>query len=174
MEEGKPRYLERSLVISLALLQPGHPSTPPLSRSLVRQGSDRAPTRLCTSHVAPYKSYGKHQEGGGLPQVHWDQDQRPWAFSGDSVSWGFMQKIKQETPPTPPPRPCIAPGEDASPPVCAGASRGSNAHEAQTSPPAEGGWVQPSWTWGKTRNLAALSGQVGKGKALGSPRSGHP
>lgn len=35
MEEGKPQCLERSLVSSLALLQPGHPNTPPLTQSLV-------------------------------------------------------------------------------------------------------------------------------------------
>lgn len=59
MEEGKPRRLERSLVISLALLQPGHPSTPPLSRSLVRQGSGRAQRPLRSPAQILWKTAGR-------------------------------------------------------------------------------------------------------------------
>lgn len=56
-----------------------------------------SPTRPSASCLAQSKSYGKPQEDSGLPQVPWDQDQSPCTLSKDCVSWGFMQKIKQES-----------------------------------------------------------------------------
>jgi len=67
MEEGKSRCLERSLVSSVALLQPGHPNSPPLSLMLAIPPT--ATTKPCASDLARSKSHGKQREDSVLPRV---------------------------------------------------------------------------------------------------------
>lgn len=79
MEKDKPRCLQRS---SLALLQPGHPNTPPLARSLVQQ--DPVP-------LSPIQILWKTTGDSGLPQVPWNQAHSPRAFT-EAVFLGVLSR----------------------------------------------------------------------------------